>query len=119
MPCPDKIKHPTEDDARRELRKMKKQPNRKHGLRRLDVYLCAQCGYWHLGHYAPRVKTKQAEPKQPTLAEQRRAAKRKAAEESRQRMFADWADTLRCVAGMVEAEIARMEAARRNTATRF
>lgn len=108
---PDKEQYRTEAEARRELRRMKKHPNRGQGLRRLAVYECPYCGYWHLGHYAPHVKASPVEPKQPTPGQQRRKAEREARKAERARIFEDWADTLRCVARMVEADIARLEAA--------
>lgn len=112
MPCADKIQYSTQVEAERAVRKMKRQPIKGHGLRRLNAYQCPECGWYHVGRYAPRMKPTTAEPKPATPRQQRRAAKQKAAEQARQRMFEDWRDTLRHVARMVDDELARMQAAR-------
>jgi hypothetical protein len=117
--CAEKLHHKTERGARNHLRWSKHQPGG-HGIRYLDVYFCP-CGEgWCVGRAWRGRRERLAEapkPVHPTKSlspgQARRKAKREAEDAQRQAMFADWADTLRHVARMVDAEIRKMEQTRR------
>jgi len=72
---------------------------------RLMAYPCPHCGLFHLGHLRRKPVAVQAAPpvKQPTARELRRAEKHAAKKAERKSapalQYADWAETLRHVAG--------------------
>ncbi len=73
MRCAEKNQYASMAEAETACRKAKRQPNKGHALRRLNAYHCPECGWYHVGHYAARVKQTPVEAKQePTFAELRR-----------------------------------------------
>jgi hypothetical protein len=112
MKCSEKVVYLSAWQAEQARRGLLANPRDKQAAARLVVYHCRDCKQYHVGHLRkmqPSPKKPKAEPKPPTPGEIRRSQRRAAESAERKAFFADWHDTLKHVARMVDAEIARME----------
>ena len=54
--CIGKAKHESFAAASAQLKKGKSRPDGSHKGRKLQVYSCEFCGFWHIGHGKPKPK---------------------------------------------------------------
>lgn len=79
----------------------------------LVCYTCRDCGHWHVGHLRSRPQPAAATPKKvkgPTPGQQRRAAKKLAEKQAKQKMFADYHENLQIAKILIDRELARYAA---------